>query len=355
MQGLFRFFETLLRFLESLLRFLESLLVPREPKMESLISKKTLSETDERIPDALRLAFGIRYRASRAPRSGQPDEIANFAAVLLPPRSQAQADGADDDVCTDDDGTAPLWDLRMEFGSCYLKDHDEDAHFVHDETGVVGVADGVGGYRDQGVDAGAFAQGLMRSAHEEAVTALPGTNVCPHTLLERAYQKAAASPTPAASTAVILSLAGRTLRWAYVGDSGFAVFRGGVLLRRSRKQQRRFSCPLNLKAAGGETTVVADAEVGEVPAKAGDVVVVSTDGLFDNVFDDELERIVRMGTAMGFSPLNMAEVIAAFAHETARCTYRDTPYSVEKRKQRGAASTGGKPDDITVVVAFIVS
>ncbi|KAJ1280084.1 hypothetical protein BS78_04G204600 [Paspalum vaginatum] len=192
----------------------------------------------------------------------------------------------------------------------------------------------------------------MRNAHEEAVAALPGTHVCPHTLLERAYQKAAASRTLAASTAVvILSLAGRTLRWAYVGDSGFAVFRGGVLLRRSRKQQHRFNCPLNLKAAGNKTRV-ADAEVGEIPAKAGDVVVVGTDGLFDNVFDDELER---MGIAMGFSPLNMAEVIAAFAHETARCTYRDTPYSVEKRKQRGAASTCGKPDDITVVVAFIVS
>ncbi|CAN6273577.1 unnamed protein product [Urochloa humidicola] len=246
----------------------------------------------------------------------------------------------------------------MEFASCYLKRHDEDAHFGHAETCVVDVADGVGGYRDRGVDASAFARELMRSAHEEAVTAPPGTRVCPRTLLERAYERTAASGTPAASTAAIVSLAGRALRWAHVGDSGFAVFRGGRLLLRSRKQQSRFNCPMSLKAddgGGGAASGVAGAEVGEAPAAAGDVVVVGTDGLFDNVFDDELERMVQMGVAMGFSPLNMAEVVAAFAHEAARCTYRDTPYSVEKRKLPGAASTCGKPDDITVVVAFIVS
>ncbi|KAL6899455.1 hypothetical protein ACP4OV_006204 [Aristida adscensionis] len=214
--------------------------------------------------------------------------------------------------------------------------------------------DGVGGYRGSGVDAGAFARGLMQSAFLEVLEAPPGTRVCPHTLLERAYDRTAAVGVPAASTAVVVSLAGGALRWAYVGDSGFAVFRDGRLLRRSRLQQHRFNCPRQLKAAAGSTTV-ADAEVGEVPAREGDVVVVGTDGLFDNVVDDELERIVRMGTAMGFSPLNMAEVVAAFAHEAARCTYRDTPYSVERRKHHGTAATGGKPDDITVIVAFIVS
>ncbi|CAN6238740.1 unnamed protein product [Urochloa humidicola] len=315
--------------------------------MEKLISPQTLSEIDERIPDALRFAFGIRYRASPAPKPGEPDEIANFAAVLLPPRAPGGEHGGGEEV-------PRRRDLRMEFASCYIKRHDEDAHFGHADTCVVGVADGVGGYRGRGVDASAFARELMRSAHEEAVTAPPGTRVCPLTLLERAYERTAASGTPAASTAAIVSLAGGSLRWAHVGDSGFAVFRDGALLLRSRKQQSHFNCPLSLKAedAGGG---VAGAEVGEAPAAAGDVVVVGTDGLFDNVSDDELERIVGMGVAMGFSPLNMAEVVAAFAHEAARCTYRDTPYSVEKRKQLGAASTCGKPDDITVVVAFIVS
>jgi hypothetical protein len=39
---------------------------------------------------------------------------------------------------------------RMSYGgivSCYLKHHDEDAHFRHNETSVVDMADGVGCYR----------------------------------------------------------------------------------------------------------------------------------------------------------------------------------------------------------------
>ncbi|KAL6899551.1 hypothetical protein ACP4OV_006209 [Aristida adscensionis] len=42
-----------------------------------------------------------------------------------------------------------------------------------------------------------------------------------------------------------------------------------------------------------------------------------------------------MGAALGFSPQNMADVLAGVAWEASRRTL------------------GGKPDDITVVVAFI--
>lgn len=51
-------------------------------------------------------------------------------------------------------------------------------------------------------------------------------------------------------------------------------------------------------------TEIAEAVAGEVIAKKGDIVILGTDGLFDN----ELERIVRMGTALDFSPKNMSEV-----------------------------------------------
>ncbi|GJM85613.1 hypothetical protein PR202_ga02081 [Eleusine coracana subsp. coracana] len=317
--------------------------------MEKMIGQETLREIDERIPDALRVAFGIHHRVLPPPGPGQHDEIASFAAALLAPRV------VDDDSSEPSAAAPPQGGpLRLDFSSCYLPDHDEDAHFGHAETGVLGVADGVGGYRGRGVDAGAFAHGLMHSAFMEVVSAPPGAPVCPLTLLERAHEATAASRAAAASTAAVLSLYGRTLRWAYVGDSGFAVFRGGRMVARSTAQQHYFNCPVQLSSGSGSDRVD-KAEVGEAPAKEGDVVVVGTDGLFDNVFDDEMERIVRMGTAMGFSTKNMADVIAGFAYEAARCAYRDTPYSVLSRRETGTNFTGGKPDDITVIVAFIVS
>jgi hypothetical protein len=54
---------------------------------------------------------------------------------------------------------------------------------------------------------------------------------------------------------------------------------------------------VSLKAEQGDDGGIADAEVVEAAMRAGEVMVVSTDGLFD----DELEWIVQMGVALEFS------------------------------------------------------
>ncbi|XP_024314489.1 putative protein phosphatase 2C 23 [Brachypodium distachyon] len=143
----------------------------------------------------------------------------------------------------------------MDWAACSLPLHGEDAHF-----GAGNLA-GVGGYRKDGVDAGAFARGLMARAYAEALVAtklLPGgtrDGVRPKALLELAYQCTAASGATGASTAVILSLDGngRRLRWANIGDSGFAVFRGprSTIAHRSRPQQSRFNRPFRKQQRGG--------------------------------------------------------------------------------------------------------
>ncbi|CAL4886549.1 unnamed protein product [Urochloa decumbens] len=254
--------------------------------------------------------------------------------------------------------------LWMDMASCYIPDHDEDAFFCHPAAGVIAVADGVGGYRKRGVDdAGAFARALIASAFAEARRAFAAGGasvpVCPYALLRGAHEAAARSLAPGASTAAVVSLDGATLRWACVGDSGFAVLRGGRIVHRSTPQQHRFNCPYQLSAADGGDSV-ADADVGGVEVAGGDVVVVGTDGLFDNVFDSELERLVWEGTELGMSPQDMADDIAGtalqvslgwLAHSPSTCcteSWRKDEEGVER-------FYGGKVDDITVVVAFIVS
>ena len=185
------------------------------------------------------------------------------------------------------------------------------------------------------------------------LTAEPGTPVCPYTLLERAYEETVASAATGGSTVVILSLAGTALKWAYIGDSAFAVFRDGALLHRSQRQQKRFNCPLQLNGRGSGDSIT-QADVGEIAVRHGDVLVVGTDGLFDNVFDADLERLVRMGTALGFSPKNMADVVAGVAYEISMSGSTDSPYSSDSRKLRGDRRRGGKQDDITVLVAFLI-
>ncbi|CAN6208989.1 unnamed protein product [Urochloa humidicola] len=297
--------------------------------------QQTFSEIDGRVPAALRAALRIGY--SRTPA---PADIASFAASLLQPPA---TDAAADEEELTNGAAAPPPDLGIRYGSCYLPRHDHDAHFVLADAGVLGVADGVGVYARFGVDAGAFARVLMASALAEAAAAGGGAPepVCPRAVLAAAYERAVASGAPGASTAVIVSLAGGdALRWAYVGDSGFAVLRGGRIVCRSEPQQRSFNSPCRLSGSGevpaGDSDGVAVARVGEVAVTDGDVVVVGTDGLFDNVRDEQLEVVVRMGTRLGLSAKNMADILAGVAFETWRRTLL------------------GNPDDITVLVAFVV-
>ncbi|KAK8463294.1 hypothetical protein SEVIR_1G347000v4 [Setaria viridis] len=321
---------------------------------------QTLSDIDGRIPDAIRVALGL-HRVSPAPAPGEDDDVADFAISLLQPL--ATEDGGDRGPADPDVAASGL---RIEWGSCYVPLHDHDAHFGDAIAGAFGVADGVGQYMDAGVDAGAFSRGLMASASAEVAGLEPGTPVCPHALLERAYEKTAAAGAPGASTAVILSLAaGNALAWAYIGDSAFAVLRGSKIvflstpqrhLSRTSRSKLHFSStparrkehlfsfndpPFQLSAVGERSDSVVDAVVGQVAVRAGDVVVAGTDGLFDNVLDEQLERAVQMGTKLGFSPKNMADIIAGVAYE------RSNQSSSRRLRM-------GKPDDITVLVAFVV-
>ncbi|KAH0986467.1 hypothetical protein GBA52_013644 [Prunus armeniaca] len=64
--------------------------------------------------------------------------------------------------------------MTMVCGSCYLpKDNPtkplgEDAHFMCQDSQIIGVADGVGGWAKIGVDAGDYARGLMNNAKKMA-------------------------------------------------------------------------------------------------------------------------------------------------------------------------------------------
>ncbi|KQK17902.1 hypothetical protein BRADI_1g37500v3 [Brachypodium distachyon] len=301
----------------------------------------TLAEMKARTPKPMRIAYAIRYGRLPASAAAGREDVARCVAAL--------ARTYEPDM--DDLMEFPEVALKLQPGSCYLRDHDEDAHFIRADPGVIGVADGVGSWRAKGVDAAAFSRALMANARAQVDSAVPGTPVCPYKLLERAYEQTVAASTPGSSTAVIVSLSGRVLRWAYVGDSGFALFRRGRMVHRSQPQQASFNCPYQLGAWGNK---VGEAAVGQIAVKDGDVLVVGSDGLFDNLFDSAIQQIVRMCGELKFSPKMVADILAGNAYCNARSN-QDSPFSAASRQQQGTSFTGGKQDDITVVVAYIVS
>ncbi|KAF9596043.1 hypothetical protein IFM89_006970 [Coptis chinensis] len=244
--------------------------------------------------------------------------------------------------------------LKLVSGSFYIpKDDDskpegEDAHFVCEEEQTIGVADGVGGWAKYGIDAGEYARELMSNC-ELAIKNEPRGCVDPQRVLNSAYSDTLGL---GSSTACIITLRNKSLHAVNVGDSGFRVFRRGEgCVYRSPVQQHQFNCPYQLGITKDHPS---SAEVLEVPIEDGDVIIVGSDGLFDNVFDSEIEELVNQGITNGQKADEIACTIADLALYNSFDRFRKTPFSMEARKAR-VQHCGGKIDDISVIVAFVVS
>ncbi|XP_047962038.1 probable protein phosphatase 2C 55 [Salvia hispanica] len=225
----------------------------------------------------------------------------------------------------------------------------EDAHFIDQTAQVIGVADGVGGWARKGVDAGEYARELMRNA-ERSVNGSAPADVDPKSVIAAAFSRTKAA---GSSTACIISLAGNRLRAANVGDSGFMVIRRGSIIFRSPAQVWGFNAPYQLerRVRGGPQA----AEEMAVEVESGDVVVAATDGMFDNLFPEEVEATVERCLSEGMLPPMMARELATAAHVKSERRDIESPFAVEAAKARSKwASLGGKRDDITVVVAYII-
>ncbi|CAI5499212.1 unnamed protein product [Closterium sp. Naga37s-1] len=242
--------------------------------------------------------------------------------------------------------------LRLVAGACVLPHPDkldrggEDAFFILPDVSALGVADGVGGWADVGVDAGAYARELMGEV-QAAVRREP--KGCADTLrvLTSAHAK---TRSQGSCTACLVVLTADRLQAANLGDSGFVVVRNGRIIFKSPPQQHDFNFPFQLGSDGGDSPSAA--EVFSLPVAAGDVVVLGTDGLFDNVFDSELASTVMHSLLAGREPQHTAEHIATLARTRAQDRIRISPFA-RAAQEAGYRYYGGKLDDITVVVAYV--
>ncbi|KAE9598650.1 putative protein-serine/threonine phosphatase [Lupinus albus] len=233
----------------------------------------------------------------------------------------------------------------------------EDAFFVSNYNGgVVAVADGVSGWAEEDVDPSLFPRELMANASnfvgDEEV------NYDPQILIRKAH--AATSSTGSATVIVAMLEKNGILKIANVGDCGLRAIRNGNVIFSTSPQEHYFDCPFQLSSERVGQTYL-DAAVSSVELIEGDTIVVGSDGLFDNVFDHEIvSTIVRHRNVA-----EAAKALANLASNHALDSNFDSPYSLEARsrgfepplwkKILGMKLTGGKIDDITVVVGEVVS
>ncbi|KAH8928472.1 hypothetical protein BT69DRAFT_1346563 [Atractiella rhizophila] len=198
------------------------------------------------------------------------------------------------------------------------------------------------------------------------------------------------------STSCLVTLNSKTaaLRSLNLGDSGFLVLRSSRVIYSSPPLTTGFNAPLQLykgpsygqrmralqssrrsllnqgqlrnflRLTGSspklDRWVLSRAESNKLQLKAGDVVIVSTDGYSDNVWEKETEMIVELvmkergelddDTLMK----KLANSCVSFASQCAWNRTKYTPFEHEARQYGELEVQGGKVDDITVQCALVV-
>ncbi|KAG0266978.1 hypothetical protein DFQ27_009255 [Actinomortierella ambigua] len=172
----------------------------------------------------------------------------------------------------------------------------EDSYFQRHDA--LGVADGVG------ANPALYSRKLMHYAfvelekydniEEEAF--YDYFNVNPVDILEKSYEQSTLDAKKegliGSSTACLAILRDDELRIANLGDCGISVIRNNEFIFRTEEQQHSFNYPYQLGTGSSDRPT--DAQVFTVKVKNGDIVVMGTDGIFDNLFDEDiLEEVVR--------------------------------------------------------------
>ena len=232
----------------------------------------------------------------------------------------------------------------------------EDSWFVQvgldGGASAVGVADGVGGYAAEGTDAGVYAKVLMREA-QSASEAQCLDALDPTAVLAAAQR---ATRLPGAAPAVVAQMLpdGRMLA-ANVGDCGFRVIRDGAILTRSEVGEHFFDCPHQLEDpdSGFDGVDLAEerAVVSEIQLRPGDVLLLASDGLYDNMHEAELLEIVARAVAPRWwatadrTAQGLADALAKRAAEHAQDPTYASPYGAEWTANQRALTGQPEPDN----------
>merc|ERR1719166_96997 len=228
---------------------------------------------------------------------------------------------------------------------------------------VIGVADGVGGWRAYGVDPGLFSNNLMRNCERLVKAGIFASNQ-PKALLEQGFREMQENKQQiiGSSTACLMMLSHTDLKLytTNIGDSGFLVVRQGEVVHRSHEQQHYFNTPFQLSLPPTElqSEVLADrpesADQYEFSVEDGDVILLATDGLFDNVPDKLLvqEMAVVQHCRDEVRLQQTANTIALMARKLSKDPNFLSPFAVNALAA-GIETEGGKPDDITVLLATV--
>lgn len=283
--------------------------------------------------------------------------------------------------------------LRLAFAAACLPHPEkaqkggEDAYFADTCRRAFGVADGVGGWADSGVDPGEYSRCLLRYAHEAVVSGDKKDSSDLQEALMFAANSLHESQLQGGSTALLGQLNESTVSILNLGDSGAMVLRPALrtppgsdqpllfprVVFRSSDQTHYFNCPYQL---GSSSVPIEAPDFVKIRVRTGDLIVAATDGVFDNLFDHQVQAIVArhlggawrttasvaagsadFGTMVEPQLQGLANSIVKQAQRIGQQEDQKdviTPFALAAHSE-GLLFRGGKLDDTTVVVGLVCS
>ncbi|EMS55022.1 putative protein phosphatase 2C BIPP2C1 [Triticum urartu] len=222
----------------------------------------------------------------------------------------------------------------------------EDAYFIAC-GGWFGVADGVGQWSFEGINAGLYARELMDSSKKIVTENQGAPGMRTEEVLAMATVEARS---PGSSTILVAHFDGQVLHVSNIGDSGLLVIRNGQVYTQTKPMTYGFNFPLQIENGVDPSRLVQNYAID---LQEGDTIITASDGLFDNVYDHEVADIVSKSLEADRKPTEIADLLAARAKEVGRSGSGRSPFSDAALAEGYLGYSGGKLDDVTVVVSIV--
>jgi len=222
----------------------------------------------------------------------------------------------------------------------------EDSGFI--SPLVLGLGDGVGGWsKNPNANVALFSRLLMHHARDflqskdDLVAAL------------RHARGSVPANVIGSSTCVLVRYDQSDCKFktANLGDSNYMLIRDNSIHHMGETTSNAFNFPKQIGTRGNEPE---EAALEIIDAEEGDILVLSSDGLWDNLFTEEVLNIVNDYTDNGVVRADKAS--QALVRETLQMwqSPRDSPFA-EEAKRQGQYFSGAKIDDVVVIVSQLMA
>jgi len=245
----------------------------------------------------------------------------------------------------------------------------EDSHCASSE--ILSVADGVGGWNEVGVDPSLYSNNLCSNIikfFEESSHSLSIKEIFVKSCKHIEHR--------GSSTCTIASIKNKDdkvyIEALNLGDSGYLILRPELkdqnidfsIIHKSEEQTHSFNFPFQV-GEGGDNPELAEVKLHQI--NLNDVIILATDGLWDNLSNEQIILILKkyydiqkeeaaknnieIKDPLTIQPKRASEVLTYTAEYVSLDQNYVSPFATRSK----GLYRGGKHDDITVIVAQVIA